>query len=72
QDAVDALRLIMLAPSLGGVESLITQPATTSHHDMDAAERRRRGITDSLIRLSVGLEDANDLMRDLEQALDRA
>ena len=68
---VDALNLITLAPSLGGAESLITQPATTSHHDMDPAERRRRGITDSLIRLSVGLEDASDLIRDLEQALGR-
>jgi cystathionine gamma-synthase len=68
---VDALRLITLAPSLGGAESLITQPATTSHHDMESTERRRRGITDSLVRLSVGLEDANDLMRDLEQALSR-
>ncbi len=66
---VDRLRLFTLAPSLGGVESLVTQPVTTTHHGMEAAERRRRGITDSMVRLSVGLEDADDLIADLRQAL---
>lgn len=66
---VDRLRLFIIAPSLGGVESLVTQPITTSHHDLSPAERRRRGITDSMIRLSVGLEEPCDLLRDLERAL---
>ncbi|RLV04518.1 cystathionine gamma-synthase [Streptomyces griseocarneus] len=67
---VDGLRLFTIAPSLGGVESLVTQPVTTTHHGLDPAERARRGITDSMIRLSVGLEDADDLIADLAQALD--
>ncbi|OIQ74153.1 cystathionine gamma-synthase [mine drainage metagenome] len=65
----DRLRLFALAPSLGGVESLVTQPCTTSHHDLSVAERRRRGIADSMLRLSVGLEDPDDLVADLVQAL---
>ena len=65
----ERLRLFALAPSLGGVESLVTQPCTTSHHDLGAAERARRGIADSMLRLSIGLEDADDLVADLEQAL---
>ncbi|MET7338778.1 PLP-dependent aspartate aminotransferase family protein [Nonomuraea sp. NPDC005650] len=67
---VDRLRIFAIAPSLGGVESLITQPITTTHHGLDPAERTRRGIADSMIRLSVGLEDADDLIADLAQALD--
>lgn len=67
---VDQLRLFAIAPSLGGVESLVTQPITTTHHGLDPAERARRGIADSMIRLSVGLEDADDLIQDLTQALD--
>ncbi len=66
----DRLRLFALAPSLGGVESLVTQPCTTTHHGLTAEERARRGITDAMLRLSVGLEDAEDLIADLEQALD--
>lgn len=66
---VDRLRLFAIAPSLGGVESLATQPITTTHHDLSAEDRRRRGITDTMVRLSVGLEDPRDLLRDLEQAL---
>lgn len=66
---VERLKLITLAPSLGGVESLVTQPVTTSHHDMAPEERARRGITDSMLRFSVGLEDPGDLIRDWEQAL---
>ena len=57
------------APSLGGVETLITRPAATSHAGLAAAERERLGITESLIRLSVGVEDTDDLIADLEQAL---
>lgn len=65
----DRLKLFTLAPSLGGTESLVTQPCTTTHHGISPEERARRGISDSLLRLSVGLEDANDLIADLEQAL---
>ncbi len=65
----DRLRLFTLAPSLGGTESLATQPVTTTHHGLSPDERARRGITDSMIRLSVGLEDTADLMADLDQAL---
>jgi cystathionine beta-lyase/cystathionine gamma-synthase len=66
---VDRLRLFAIAPSLGGVESLATQPITTTHHSMGPEERARRGLGDGMIRLSVGLEDPEDLIADLEQAL---
>jgi len=56
-------------PSLGGVETLVTRPATTSHAGLKPAERERLGIRDSLIRLSVGIEAADDLIRDFEEAL---
>ena len=65
----DRLRLFALAPSLGGAESLATQPVTTTHHGLTPAERTRRGITDSMIRLSIGLEDTADIIADLHQAL---
>jgi cystathionine gamma-synthase len=67
---VDRLRLFTIAPSLGGVESLVTQPVTTTHHGLSSEERARRGISDSMVRLSIGLEDAEDLITDLRQALD--
>jgi cystathionine beta-lyase/cystathionine gamma-synthase len=67
--AVDRLKLFAIAPSLGGVESLATMPVTTTHHGLDPAERARRGISDTMIRLSIGLEDAADLIADLERAL---
>ncbi len=57
------------APSLGGVETLITRPATTSHVGMSAEERRQIGISDGLIRLSVGIEATEDLIEDFNQAL---
>jgi cystathionine gamma-synthase len=66
----DRLRLFALAPSLGGAESLVTQPCTTTHHGLTPEERQRRGISDAMLRLSVGLEDAADLIADLEQALE--
>jgi cystathionine gamma-synthase len=66
---VDRLKLFKIAPSLGGVESLVTQPVTTTHHGLDEEERKRRGISDAMIRLSVGLEDVHDLLADIEQAL---
>jgi cystathionine gamma-synthase/methionine-gamma-lyase len=66
---VDRLRVFSIAASLGGAESLVTQPITTTHHGLDPAERARRGIADSMVRLSIGLEDADDLIADLAQAL---
>ncbi|HMV71400.1 MAG TPA: PLP-dependent aspartate aminotransferase family protein [Pseudomonadales bacterium] len=65
----DRLRVFALAPSLGGVESLVTQPCTTTHHGLSPEERARRGISDAMLRLSVGLEDPADLIADLRQAL---
>lgn len=65
----DKLKLFALAPSLGGVESLVTQPCTTTHHGLTPEERTRRGISDAMLRLSVGLEEPADLIADLNQAL---
>ncbi len=66
---VDCLKIFAIAPSLGGVESLATQPVTTTHYGLSGEERARRGISGEMIRLSVGLEDSLDLIDDLEQAL---
>lgn len=63
------VRIFKFAESLGGVESLIGHPATMSHSSLSASERLTRGITDNLVRLSVGVEDVEDLIDDLEQAL---
>ncbi len=63
------LRIFALAESLGGVESLIGHPATMSHVAVPREERYRRGITDGLLRVSVGIEDPEDLLEDLQQAL---
>jgi cystathionine beta-lyase/cystathionine gamma-synthase len=68
---MDSLRLWSLAENLGSVESLVTHPVTMTHADVDEAERKRVGITDGLVRLSVGLEDGADLIEDLKQALDK-
>lgn len=67
---LDRVRLMKLAVSLGGVETLIEHPHTMTHSDMTEAEKARAGITPSMIRLSVGLEDPEDLVADLRQALD--
>jgi cystathionine gamma-synthase len=69
---LDGLECFSLAESLGGVESLVAHPATMTHAAMDAEARRRAGIGDTLLRLSVGIEAAEDLCRDLGRALDRA
>lgn len=69
QRVVEATRLFQLAVSLGAVESLIEQPACMSHASYEPARRRAEGISDGLIRLSVGLEAAEDLCDDLDQAL---
>jgi cystathionine beta-lyase/cystathionine gamma-synthase len=68
----ESTSLFGLAVSLGAVESLIEQPASMSHASYDPVDRQRFGITDSLIRLSIGLEDIDDLRSDLEQAISRA
>ena len=69
---VESLQCITLAESLGGVESLIAHPATMTHAAMTPEARQAAGISDGLLRLSVGIEDANDLIADLSVALDRA
>lgn len=66
---VDAVKIPYLAPSLGGCESLIEQPALMSYYDKTPEERAALGIRENLIRLSVGLEDCDDLIADLDQAL---
>lgn len=66
---IGRVHLPIVAPSLGGVETLITRPATTSHSGMAPADRARLGISDSLIRVSVGIEAPEDLIADFEQAL---
>lgn len=64
------VRLCLFAESLGGVETLITFPATQTHADIPVARREQLGITDRLLRLSVGIEDSDDIISDLAQALD--
>ena len=66
---IDACRIPYIAPSLGGVESLIEMPVTMSFWDVPREERMKMGITDSLIRYSCGIEDCDDLIADIEQAL---
>lgn len=66
---VKALRVFLFAESLGGVESLVCHPATMSHATLTPQEREQMGITDGTIRLSVGIEDIEDLIEDLDQAL---
>jgi cystathionine beta-lyase/cystathionine gamma-synthase len=66
---VRSLRVFALAESLGGIESLCCHPASMTHGSIPAEERERRGVTDTLLRLSVGIEDVGDLIADLEQAL---
>ena len=63
------VRLIQYAESLGGVESLITYPTTQTHADVPEEIRLKNGITPATLRLSVGIENADDLISDLEQAL---
>jgi cystathionine beta-lyase/cystathionine gamma-synthase len=67
----DALELVWIAASLGGVRTLVCHPASTTHRQLDRAAREAAGIADGLIRLSVGLEDPNDLKADLERALEK-
>ena len=67
---VEGLRLFTLAPSLGGVDSLVTLPVITSHAMISAEQRQKMGVTGQLVRLSVGLENVDDLIADLERNLD--
>jgi len=69
---VDGLRYFSLAESLGGVESLVAHPATMTHAAMAPEARRVAGIADNLLRLSVGIEDGDDLIEDIEAGLARA
>jgi cystathionine gamma-lyase len=69
---LESLRIFVLAESLGGVESLAEHPARMTHSSLPREERERMGITDDLIRLSVGVEDPEDLLEDVKQALDSA
>jgi cystathionine gamma-synthase/methionine-gamma-lyase len=66
---IDRLQLIVKGTSLGDVHSLILYPAMASHRDLSPKQRERLGIRDSLVRLSVGIEDAEDICADLAQAL---
>ena len=68
---LESVKLCTLAESLGGVETLISHPATMTHASVDEAKRQRLGITDGLVRISVGIEDTDDIIADLDQALDR-
>jgi cystathionine beta-lyase/cystathionine gamma-synthase len=66
---MENVELFSLAESLGGVESLINHPASMTHASIPKEERTKSGLSDSLIRLSIGVEDAEDLVADLDQAL---
>lgn len=68
----DHLEVFLLSTSLGGVESLVSQPVATSHHAISAEERARQGIGDGMLRLSIGIEEVDDLIADLHQALGHA
>ncbi|MCL4166957.1 UNVERIFIED_CONTAM: hypothetical protein GTU68_031457 [Idotea baltica] len=69
KDFGESLKVFTLAESLGGVESLAGHPASMTHASIPKADREKTGVVDSLIRLSVGIEDIDDLISDLEQAL---
>jgi len=69
---MNSVQLAKLAESLGAVETMITHPATMTHVDVPQAEREARGLTDGLVRISVGIENPDDIIADLEQALDKA
>ncbi len=67
---LETVKLCTLAESLGGVETLISHPATMTHASVDEEKRQRLGITEGLVRISVGIEDTDDIIADLDQALD--
>ena len=65
----DSVELIMLLANLGDTRSLVVHPATTTHHELTPEQRQASGISDDLLRLSVGIEDANDIIDDVDWAL---
>ncbi len=67
---LDSLKIIRMAVSLGGTECLAEHPGTMTHIDVDPEERKALGITDKMVRISIGIENVEDLMWDLSQALD--
>ncbi len=69
---MNSVKLCSLAESLGSVETMITHPATMTHADVPVEERHARGLTDGMVRISVGIEDPEDIVADLEQALAKA
>ena len=69
---MNAFELIDISNNLGDAKSLATHPATTTHQRLEQEERQRLGITDGLVRISVGLEDLDDIKEDLARALDKA
>ena len=69
---MNSVKLCFLAESLGSVETMITHPATMTHAEVPVEERHARGLTDGLVRLSVGIEDKQDIIDDLQQALENA
>ncbi len=69
QRFIEQTTLPIVAPSLGGVETLVTRPVTTTHSGLSLQERQQLGISDSLIRISVGIEATQDLIEDFDQAL---
>ena len=68
-ELLEKTRLVRFAESLGGTESLITYPITQTHADLSEEKRLRNGITDRILRISVGIEAISDLIKDFEQAL---
>ena len=70
-DIVDAVKIPRIAPSLGGVESLIEQPLVMSYYEQKPEDRKKFGIPDNMIRLASGLENTEDLIADLKQALEK-
>jgi methionine-gamma-lyase len=69
---IEATRVAALAPSLGGVETLVSHPASTTHRQLDAEALAAAGIGEGMVRVSVGLEDGPDLAEDFTQALEAA
>ena len=68
----ESLQLVALAESLGGVESLVCHPASMTHASIPYETRQKVGITDGLIRLSIGIESIDDILADLDQAIEKA
>ena len=69
---LQSVELAIVAPSLGSVETLVTRPAATAHLGLSPSQRAASGVTDGLVRVSVGIEALDDLLDDFGQALDRA